>query len=285
MRDQSGVSMVNIMPASHKHLHKKGYAKAIALPQALAQQSQQKKWALLLAITILFLIVSTFVNAADNLYAKNYRAQNSAGLVSALAAPDTKMYVSNHKEDDNISMLESGYDMMGSSGFDAGDVPADLALAHGKAIKADVVLVYSKYGSAKTASSKIEMIKEAAKAGKELTEKDVAEEPTTYKYYASYWAKLPTPALGVHIIKLSVQNDEEATEKTNIAGLQLLAVIKGSPAAKAGLVRGDRLLKINDITLEKPEDLTTAVRALRGKSVTLRYARADAEQVTQAQLN
>ncbi|OZA06271.1 MAG: PDZ domain-containing protein [Methylophilaceae bacterium 17-44-8] len=277
MRDNSGISMVNITTASQKRLN----TKAIAVP---ARQHMQKKWAVMTAFTVLALIVSTFVSAEENLYAKNYKAQNANGLTSSQGNPDTKMYVSNHKEDDNISMLEDGYDMMGSSGFEGGDVPAELALTHGKAIKADVVLVYSKYGSAKSASSKMEMIRQAAKTGKELTEKDMADEPTVYKYYASYWAKLPAPTLGVHVIKL-VPKSTDPEERSEIPGLQLLAVIKDSPAAKAGLVRGDRLTKINNVKLEKPEDLTSTVRQLRGQTVDLQYLRADTELSTKAQLN
>ena len=277
MRDNSGIKMVNITTASQQRLE----TKAVAMP---TRQYAQKKWALLMAFTVLALIVSTFVSAEENLYTKHYKAQNAYGLVSSQANPETKMYVSNHKEDDNISMLESGYDMMGSSGFEAGDVAADLALAHGKSIKADVVLVYSKYGAAKSASSKMEMIREAAKTGKELTEKDMADEPTVYKYYASYWAKLPAPTLGVHVIKL-VPKTNDPEEATEIPGLQLLAVIKDSPAAKAGLVRGDRLLKVNNVKLEKPEDLTATVRQLKGQLVDIHYLRADTEQSTKAQLN
>ncbi|MDO8960496.1 MAG: PDZ domain-containing protein [Methylophilus sp.] len=279
MRDQSGIKMVNITAASQNRLHPQ--SKALALP---AHETKKMKWVLLMSFTVLALIVSTFVSAEENLYAKNYKAQNAYGLTSSQANPDTKMYVSNHKEDDNISMLETGYDMMGSSGFEGGDVAADLALQHGKAIKADVVLVYSKYGSAKSASSKMAMIREAAKTGKALTEKDMAEEPTVYKYYASYWAKLPTPTLGVHVIKL-VPKADAFNEKAEISGLQLLAVIKDSPAAKAGLVRGDRLLKINNIAVDNPEDLTTNIRQLKGQKIDIRYLRADTEMTTQAQLN
>lgn len=239
---------------------------------------------LLISFTVFALMLSTLVSADENLYTKHYKAQNASGLTSSQNNPDTKMYVSNHKEDDNISMLENGYDMMGSSGFEGGDVPADLALAHGKAIKADVVLVYSKYGSAKSASSKMEMIREAAKTGKELTEKDMADEPTVYKYYASYWAKLPTPILGVHVIKL-VPKSNDPSANAEIPGLQLLAVIKDSPAAKAGLVRGDRLLTLNNKPLEKPEDLTSAVRQLKGQIVDIQYLRADVEETTKVQLN
>lgn len=251
---------------------------------ATKQTTFDAKWLWLMALTVLTLIVSTAALAQENLYAKHYKPQNAYGLTSSQANPDTKMYVSNHKEDDNISMLESGYDMMGSSGFEAGDVPPDLALQHGKGIKADVVLVYSKYGAAKSGSSKMEMIREAVKSGKALTEKDMASEPTVYKYYASYWAKLPAPTLGVHVIKLvpKSNNPEQATE---VSGLQLLAVIKESPAAKAGLMRGDRLLKLNDVVLEKPEDLTGTVRQLKGQSVNILFVRDNVEQTATVHLN
>lgn len=278
MRDNSGVKQTNIIL---NQTSAQTRTQALSISEHL---TRQKKWAFVMAFGLFTLMVSALVYAEENLYAKHYKAQNASGLTSSQADPDTKMYVSNHKEDDNISMLENGYDMMGSSGFEGGDVSADLALAHGKAIKADVVLVYSKYGAAKSANSKMEMIREAVKAGKELTEKDMADEPTVYKYYASYWAKLPTPTLGVHVIKLvSKTNDPNAN--TEIPGLQLLAVIKDSPAAKAGLARGDRLLKINNTTLEKPEDLTTAVRQLKGQMVDIQYLRAESALTTKAQLN
>lgn len=273
MRDNSGVHMAN----TH---HQQSKASAIS-----ARQYIQKKWMLMIAFTVLALIVSTFASAEENFYAKNYKAQNAYGLASAQASPDTKLYVSNHKEEDNISMLENGYDMMGSSGFEAGDVSPDLALQHGKTIKADVVLVYSKYGSAKSSSSKMEMIREAVKSGKSLTEKDMANEPTMYKYYASYWAKLPTPTLGVHVIKLISKPGDPEQAADEVPGLQLLAVIKDSPAAKAGLVRGDRLIKLNNVVLAKPEDLTSTVRQLKGKIVSIQFVRDDVEQTASVQLN
>ena len=114
---------------------------------------------------ILLLTASANVYAADNPYEKNYKAQNSGNLASLQANPDTKIFVSKHKDEDNITMLEDGFDLMGSSGFDAGNVLPELALQHAKAIKADTVLVYKKYGSAKTPISKMQLIKEAAKKG------------------------------------------------------------------------------------------------------------------------
>lgn len=226
-------------------------------------------------------IIATQLHAAEtnvasvNLYAKNYREQNGYQLKSQNVSPDTKMFVSNHKDDDNISMLEKGYDMMGSSGFDAENVPADLALQHGKNIKADTVLVYSKYGSTKTPHGKMELIKEAAKNGGEIDAKDLAEEAIQYQYYASYWAKLPMPLLGVHVIKLVKAASNEDEQATGDRGLKIIAVIQESPASKAGVVKGDNLLKIGDIELAKADDLFAAVKRYAGQTVAVEFLHND----------
>ena len=278
MRNRSDAPMVNFI-AAHQHRFNQ-QNRAIALH---ASEQTRAKRLVLSGLVLLTLLVSMPLLAADNAYEKNYRAQNTNGLVSMQANPDTKIFVSNHKDEDNISMLEKGYDMMGSSGFDAADVSPNLALDHGKAVKADVVLVYTKYGSAQSADGKMSKLRDAAKQGKELTEKDLEEGPTVYKYYASYWAKLPAPTLGVHIIKL-VPKTADADAK-NSAGLKVLAVINDSPAAKAGLVRGDELLTINATPLVKPEDLSATVRKLKGSQVTITFLRNDEPQTTTAQLN
>ena len=258
-------------------------AKAIDLKKA------KLKWMLTSLLAMGTLLIATKLFAAENPFEKNYKAQNNTNLVSLQAKPDTKMYVSNHKDDDNISMLENGFDMMGSSGFVTGEAPADLALQHAKTIKADTVLVYTKFGSAKTVASKIAVIKEAAKKGGGVVEdKDLKEEPTQYDYYASYWAKLPAPLLGVHIIKLVLfaEDEEEAAANKKInTGLKILAVIKDSPAAKAGLKRGDTLYKIANVELNKPEELSSAVQKHQGQNVAIEFERAGIKNTANAQIN
>ncbi len=220
--------------------------------------------------------------AAENLYEKNYKAQNTTNLVSLQANPDTKIYVSNHKDDDNISMLENGYDMMGTSGFEAGDVAPELALRHAKSIKADTVLIYKKYGSAKTAASKIQMIKEAAKkGGGEIDAEDLIEEPTQYKYYASYWAKLPMPLLGVHVIKLVPKGEDVAP----VDGVNIIAVIQGSPAAQSGLLRGDVLMTLGGKAVNRPEELAALVGELQGQTIPVAILRDGEAKTLQAQIN
>ena len=264
-------------------------AKVLGAAQAFNHKTRNVKWMLVSLLAMGTLFMATKLFAAENLYEKNYKAQNNGNLVSLQANPDTKMYVSNHNDEDNISMLENGYDMMGSSGFSAGEVSADLALQHAKAIKADTVLVYTKFGSAKTAASKIAVIKEAAKKnGGVVEDKDLKEDPTQYDYYASYWAKMPTPLLGVHIIKLVLvaEDEEEAAVNKKInTGLKILAVIKDSPADKAGLKRGDTLYKIADVELNKPEELSSLVRQYQGKTVKIAYERNGQTATADASIN
>ncbi len=221
--------------------------------------------------------------AAENLYEKHYKAQNNSNLKSMQANPDTKMYVSNHFDDDNISMLENGYDMMGSSGFEAGSITPDLALEHARSIHADVVLVYSKYASKKSSLSTLQTIKEAAKTTGEIDPEVLAGDEEQYKYYASYWAKLPMPLLGLHVIKLK-HKDNESEQVIEDEGLKVLAVIKNSSAFKAGLKRGDVLLKMGGIDLQTPAQLSEAVGKYKGKDVKISYKRNDVLADTSATL-
>lgn len=222
--------------------------------------------------------------AEENLYEKNYRPQNEYNLKSTNVNPDTKMYVSNHYDEDNISMLEDGYDMMGSSGFTAGSIDPDLALTHAKSIKADVVLVYSKPGSKRPGLSKLELIREAANASGEVDAELLKDDTEQFRYYASYWAKLPMPSLGLHVIKLKHKN-KETNEVNIVEGLKVIAVINQSPAAKAGLERGDVLLKIQDIAMNTPAELSQVVSQHRGKQVTILFKRGEGTVSTETVLN
>ncbi|MES2499900.1 MAG: PDZ domain-containing protein [Pseudomonadota bacterium] len=269
-----------MLPVSHQLMVKKSIKTNTQVKSGVSPKI------MLISLLVLgSLLLATQLSAAENWYEKNYKAQNRGNLASLQANPDTKMYVSNHKEEDDISMLENGYDLMGSSGFTAGDVSAEQALSHAKTLKADTVLVYSKYGSAKTPSSKMQLIKEAAKMGKELTEKDLETEQTNYNYYASYWAKLPAPLLGVHVIKLAIKQSQDDEKATEDKGLKVIAVIKESAAAKANLQRGDVLIKFGDTLLDKPEQLSTAVQKYQGQTVPVVYERAGQANTVQVAIN
>jgi hypothetical protein len=264
----------------------------ITASQAVSEKQSHKKFALISFVTLsmLFFVAIHFAHAAEvNPYAKNYKEQNTNNLKSLNPNPDTKLLVSNHKDVDNISMLEDGYDMIGSSGFSATEASPELALQQGRAVKADTVLIYKKYESAKTASSQIQLIKEAAKKGGDIDPNDLVEEPTQHYFYASYWAKLAMPLFGVHIIKLRISgddNDEAGAEQVqDLPGLKIIAVIKESPAAKANIVRGDTLLKIGDVELTKADDLFAAVKRYAGQTVPVQLQRNGADVQASVTLN
>jgi hypothetical protein len=254
--------------------------KTLAISQVATNKSRLRKM-IVTGFLSLSLVLFVFINMAqaaqENPYAKNYKEQNTYNLKSLNPNPDTKILVSNHKDDDNITMLEDGFDMIGSSGFSATEASPDLALQHAKSIKADTVLIYKKYESAKTASSQLQLVKEAAKKGEDIDPNDLVEEPTMHYFYASYWAKLPMPLLGVHIIKLKKNTNESADEGAAdvqaLPGLKIIAVIKESPAAKAGIVRGDTVMKIGDMALAEADDLFAAVKKYAGQTVAVELER------------
>lgn len=221
--------------------------------------------------------------ADTNPFTENYYAQNQAGLTSMQAQPDTQMLRGTKQSDDNTSMLENGFDLMGSSSFDADEVSPDLALAHAKQIKADQVLIYMKQLTSETNASKIQKMREMAKENDgKVSEKALSKSGKRFKYSATYWAKLPPPRLGVHIVKLNaINNGESMPEK----GLKLIAVIKESPAAKAELMRGDVLLSIGESKLEKPEDLFKAVADYQGQTVEVNYERDQVPMKTMVSIN
>lgn len=241
----------------------------------VAQRRIPAKHYLLMVTGLLLgsLLALTAAQAEENPYADNYQTQNQGGLHSLQEIVTPTLYSGKNREEDDISMLENGFDLMGSSAFEGLLVPPELALAHGRSIKADSILVYFKKAGNATPSARIEVIKEATKTGKSLTEKEVAAETPKYRYYASYWAKLPPPVLGTHVIKLVPQanltQDEKQTATTDAEGVKVIAVIHGSAAEKAGVTRGDQLLRINQETVVDASTLSNLVRRLRGQAVTL----------------
>jgi hypothetical protein len=269
------------------NVHRELIQPSIKTVSLTAVKQSQIKWGVLGLVALLIGFFAQKALAEENLYEKNYKAQSTYPLKSMQAKPETKMYVSNHYDEDAISMLEDNFDMMGTSGFEAGDVPSTQALSHAQEIKADVVLVYSKYGSTRTNSGKMELIREAAKTGKELTEKDVADAPVNYRYYATYWAKMPTPLLGVHIIKLTPKSNDLSEDEVAAAskGLKVLAVIKDSPAAKAGLKRGDVILKIADKEINDPAVLSSEVGQHQGEKVAIAFTREGEQLMSEATIN
>ncbi|MDI1310047.1 MAG: PDZ domain-containing protein [Methylotenera sp.] len=221
--------------------------------------------------------------AGTNLFEEKFVEQNDHQLKSLKASPDTTLELGGNQEADTTRMLENGYDMMGTSEFVSAKISAELAKTYAKKIKADYVLVYDRPTSLTTNMVNLDGTESGNKAIQEANAENAKNEKTVH--YASYWAKLPMPLLGVHVIKLIKASTNPAEEGTPLPGLKIIAVIKESPAAKANIVTGDTLLQIGDVTLEKSGDLFAAVKRYQGQTVDIMFRHGDEDIKTTVALN
>lgn len=227
---------------------------------------------------IIFATLSSLVYAEENLFEKNYQSQSPKGFKSFVSSPDTKIMRGWSRESDNIKMLEDGYDLMGFSGFTSTNLPPELALAHGKSIQADMVLIYDRQINENTRATAIKRARESIltkqldKDGNTteiiIDEKDLVDPNAKYEFYASYWVKLPKPTFGTHFIKLTNQN----TEIEN-PGIQIIAVIKDSPAFNAGILRKDSITAVNDVKVNDPSEFVKIIQQNKGKSIKVTFLR------------
>jgi len=213
------------------------------------------------------------LRANSNLFEEKYVEQNNHQLKSLKTFTETTLELGENQEADTTRMLENGYDLMGTSEFVSSKIPAELARVYGKKIKADYVLVYDKPTSFTTNMVNLDGTESGNKMAKEANDENVRNEKTVH--YASYWAKVPMPLLGVHVIKLVKASANPSEEGTTLPGLKVIAVIKESPAAKAKIATGDTLLKIGDVTLENADDLFAAVKRYQGQAVDVMFRHGD----------
>ena len=229
-------------------------------------------------ISLIFFI-SNIAFSDENLFIKNYQTQSPKGFQSFSKNPDTKIMRGWERTTDNIKMLEKGFDMMGHSNFTGPNISPNFALKHAKSIKADMVLVYDRQIND---ASRATMIKKArAKAREanrvkevgnlteiEINEEDLVDKNVRYEINATYWVKLPKPTFGAHFIKLKSNSDPKSVQ-----GVQVIAVIKGSPAENAGVQKNDSITSVSGKLVENPDDLINAIKKNKGKSIELGYIR------------
>ncbi len=256
---------------------------------AVASRQKQKTYGWLVTFVMLLLVTMSckWAFAGEvNLYAKHYQQQGQSALRSQSPDPKTTIFVSEDKAEDNISMLEKGYDMVGSSNFISTDVEPGFALKHGQAIKADTVLVYTQYASSRQIAARIALMKKQAEEAGKPFDQAAVEEEGLYDYFASYWVKIPMPSFGVHIVKLKrvVKRDSEVLRKGELKGLRILAVVQGSAAAKAGIQRGDQILQIGHTGINQPKDLVAAVKKFKGQNTEVVVVRKGAKQAVKIEL-
>lgn len=205
----------------------------------------------------------------ENPYTRTYVSRN---LTPSSLKPNSEaphIYLGKSKEDDYQSMLENGFDLLGYSNFEAGDVPVSQLTEQAQKVKAETVLVYTERTAQTPSSIKLQQMKEQQRiaANPELAKmgKPMFTEQANYAYFAAYWAKLQTPIIGMHV----KGHRPDETSK----GLSVQAVINDSPAQLAGLQINDVVLSIGEIAIVTPEALVKASQRYAGQLVELAYER------------
>ena len=205
----------------------------------------------------------------ENPYARTYVSRNLAPSSLKLNTEAPHIYLGKSKEDDYQSMLENGFDLLGYSSFEAGDIPVSKLAEQAQKVKADTVLVYTERTAQTPSSIKLQQMKEQQRiaANPELAKmgKPMFTEQANYAYFAGYWAKLQTPIIGVHV--KGPRPDE------TINGLSVQAVINDSPAQLAGLQVNDVVLSIGEIAMVTPDALVKASQRYAGQLVEVAYER------------
>lgn len=196
-----------------------------------------------------------------NPYAKSYVSR-----MQAAQAPQEppRLFAGQDRVEDYYRLLEDGYDMLGYSSFETGGVPPEEALQQAANVGAALVLVYNAG------------VDHVANRGQSNTSGSQVADGTIYQYFATYWTKLPPALLGIHVQR--ERPDEDAL-------LEVMAVIKGSPAAAAGLQRGDLIRQLGEVALHQPESLSQAARQYAGQTVEIVGSRAGTEFTKTVTLN
>mgnify|MGYP000013345292 CR=1 FL=1 len=213
-----------------------------------------------LALVFTLFLIAQNVCAAENLYSDTFVASKATNAKHVVPKEPPKIFTGKDKVKDRQRMEELGFELIGYSDFQAGDVSPEMALPQAKALQADTVLLYSERASNVPASVKMQQMRDA-KEGKKTN----AGSDAIYRYFASYWAKLAKPSLGVHV---------KIPEKDELGqGLQVLVVMEDSPAKAIGLMKGDVLLSIGERPLANVTDLSKALNQYAGQTVDIVYTR------------
>ena len=198
--------------------------------------------------------------AQQNFFSSSFVDAKQTNAKHIIPATDPKIYAGADKIADKQRMEEKGFELIGYSDFKAGDIPPEMAMPQAKKIHAELVLVYSERSDHPSASAKVQQLREAKKTGQAPVEAGAS-----YSYFASYWAKIAKPSIGVHVKVPEKDDDSE--------GLQILVVLDGSSAQKAGLIKGDYLISMCEVKLNKAPDLAEVVKKYAGQTLDVVYVR------------
>jgi membrane-associated protease RseP (regulator of RpoE activity) len=187
-------------------------------------------------------------------------------------------------QQDRIAMLEAGYMLLGSSSFTGSVPPPKALLEEARSVGASRVILYQRYQQTVSggtslalpgstgggAESSVGYHGSGTTAGQSGSA--VREIPYSVKQYAqlaTFWARARPPRVGIYYRPL---NEGERGAVQRNGGVVVVAVVTGSPAEKAEILRGDIILRANGDDVQSPEQFGSTLQGATG-SISLEVLR------------
>lgn len=259
---------------------------------------------------ILLLVISFVLTGCANPFVKFY--QDSTGGIDLTKAPsvvlptgEPKLFQGSNPEIDHQHMLEDGYNFIGFSSFNGGNVNVSDALTQAKAIYAEIVLTYSKYTDTRSGVAPL-MLPDTRTSTTTLSGSTYGSggygsfygsaNTTTYgtqttyipysidryDYLATYWIKMKPLILGVRAQDLTPEIRQSIGSNK---GVLVNAVVKNSPAFRADILKGDILRKINEVELYDAKSFHNMIENFAGQKVVVEILRDGKEIQKEIQLD
>lgn len=243
---------------------------------------------------VLGLSAAILACASNNAFKEKYQSSLErwpSGEVNRLLPSEGKVDIvtSTDTQRDAIKMMENGYLLLGRSKFRSQQVDADAAREVARELGASVVLLRKQYATTVQGAVATERWFPSSRADAPVTDPSRPEAPsaqtvdqnaratvqgefrTTYvpqtiDYYdfaATFWAKSKPPIFGV----LVEAPGPHIREKTGGSGVVVRAVINDSPAASAGVLGGDVIVKFAGTDIGGTDQFFDTVVKNAGKEV------------------
>jgi membrane-associated protease RseP (regulator of RpoE activity) len=204
------------------------------------------------------------------------------------------------KEDikaDSIRMRENNYKLLGYSSFSASEISSDKAIAFGKEIHAEKIIMYAKYKHTVSGSMPMTLPNvQTSNTNGMIGSTFVSAQTTTYgsettyipysvnryDYFASFWAKA-TPAISGFL--WDDLTDDLKKQIGSNKGVIVMGVRKDSPAFNADFFKGDIIKKVDDTEIGDKNMFKDLLDKVSGKKVTITFLRDGKELTKTIQMN
>jgi hypothetical protein len=249
----------------------------------------------LFPLTLLFL-ASCATNPYKRFYSDYLQGEDYSKFPIMIPSTggEPRLITGSNPESDNQTMWEQNYEIVGSSSFNAGPIDPSEAVSWAKVLRADTVIVYSRYSN--TVSGTIPLtLPDTQTSNTSLTGTSYNQyggftnfsgnaETTTYgskttyipysvnrsDYLATYWIRMKSPILGAKVQELT---PEKRREIASNKGVEVFAVVRGTPAFGEDIMKGDIIRKINGQDVLDGKDFSEKIVSLAGQKAQLELVR------------